>query len=81
MFDKAAQLRLKAEACRRLAELCDDAARAVLWLDRADRWERHKGCQGASAKSRPEEGTGCHRAQILNSSQKMRNDAVVNAGA
>jgi hypothetical protein len=39
VYDKAAQLRLKAEACRRLAELCDDAERGALWLERADHWE------------------------------------------
>jgi hypothetical protein len=40
MIDEAAQLRMKAEACRRLAELSDDFAREALWLRRADHWEQ-----------------------------------------
>jgi hypothetical protein len=38
--DNAAQLRLKAEACRRLADLTEDAERKTIWLVRADHWER-----------------------------------------
>ncbi len=38
--DNAAQLRMKAEACRRLAELTEDAERNTFWLLRADHWER-----------------------------------------
>jgi hypothetical protein len=34
-----AQLRMKAEACRRLAELTEDAERKTVWLVRADHWE------------------------------------------
>jgi hypothetical protein len=40
VFDEAAQLRLKTEACRRLAELFDDSAREAVWLQRADHWEQ-----------------------------------------
>lgn len=38
MFDEASQLRMKAEASRRLADLSDDAERKMLWLERADHW-------------------------------------------
>lgn len=40
MPDDLAQLRLKAEACRRLADLAEDAERKALWLKRADDWEQ-----------------------------------------
>lgn len=40
MFDDPAQLRLKAEACRRLADITDDAEREALWLKRAIDWEQ-----------------------------------------
>lgn len=38
--DKAEELRLKAEACLRLADLAgaDDAIRKAIWLRRADQW-------------------------------------------
>jgi hypothetical protein len=42
MRDAAAELRLKAEACRRLADMAaaaDDPVREALWLTRADHWE------------------------------------------
>lgn len=39
MSDYPAQLRIKAEACRRLAEITTDASRRVHWLRRADDWE------------------------------------------
>jgi hypothetical protein len=40
MLDEPAQLRLKAEACRRLADISDDRTeRKALWLKRADDWE------------------------------------------
>lgn len=38
--DKKANLRLKAEACRRLADMAEDAARKAQWLDRVDYWEQ-----------------------------------------
>lgn len=40
MFDEPAQLRQKAEVCRRLADMADDAGRKALWLERADHWEQ-----------------------------------------
>lgn len=40
VFDEPAQLRQKAEACRRLADMSEDAARKALWLERADHWEQ-----------------------------------------
>ena len=41
MHDEAAELRLKAEACRRLADLAAaaDPVRKALWLTRADQWK------------------------------------------
>jgi hypothetical protein len=39
MPDAAAQLRLKAEACRRLADIAEDAYRKALWVERARHWE------------------------------------------
>jgi hypothetical protein len=38
--DEPALLRLKAEACRRLADLSEDSERKTLWLKRADDWEK-----------------------------------------
>ncbi len=35
-----AQHRVKAEACRRLADLAEDAERKALWTERADKWEQ-----------------------------------------
>jgi hypothetical protein len=40
MFDEPAQLRQKAEACRRLADMSDEAERRVMWLERAGHWEQ-----------------------------------------
>jgi hypothetical protein len=41
MFDEPTQLRFKAEACRRLADMSnDDTERKALWLHRADDWEQ-----------------------------------------
>lgn len=40
MSDDLAQLRLKAEASRRLADLSEDTARKELWLQRAVDWEQ-----------------------------------------
>lgn len=39
MFDQSASLRLKGEACRRLADLSDNAERKAVWLKRADEWD------------------------------------------
>jgi hypothetical protein len=38
--ESPAQLRLKAEACRRLADMFEDADRKVLWNERAAHWEQ-----------------------------------------
>lgn len=50
-----AHLRLKAEACRRLADLTEDAEREALWLKRASDWEElaTKTERKLRAKSRP----------------------------
>jgi hypothetical protein len=40
MFDDVTLLRAKAEACRRLAGIAEDAARKALWLARANYWEK-----------------------------------------
>jgi hypothetical protein len=40
MGDDPAQLRLKAEACRRLADITEDTQRKALWIERADHWEQ-----------------------------------------
>jgi hypothetical protein len=37
--DEVAEHRLKAEACRRLADLSEEDARKALWIERAGRWE------------------------------------------
>jgi hypothetical protein len=39
MTDKATELRIKAEACRRLADMDDDPLRKSLWRELADDWE------------------------------------------
>jgi D-hexose-6-phosphate mutarotase len=39
MPNDAAQLRLKAEAYRRLADIAEDAYRKALWVERARHWE------------------------------------------
>jgi hypothetical protein len=40
MLDEPTELRLKAEACRRLAVISeDDTKRVTLWLERAGYWE------------------------------------------
>jgi hypothetical protein len=51
MVDDPAQLRLKAEACRRLADLAEDAQRKALWIERADHWEQ----LAAKATKRPQQ--------------------------
>lgn len=40
MPEDPAQLRLRAEACRRLADTSENAERKELWLDRANHWEQ-----------------------------------------
>jgi hypothetical protein len=40
MLDDPAQFRLRAEACRRLAELADDPQRESIWLERANDWDQ-----------------------------------------
>jgi hypothetical protein len=40
LYGEPAQLRLKAEACRRLADMSENVMREALWLDRADYWEQ-----------------------------------------
>ena len=40
MAESPEHLRLRAEACRRLAELAGDAERRELWLNRAAEWDR-----------------------------------------
>jgi hypothetical protein len=40
MLDDPAQLRLKAEACRRLADMAEDAQRKILWIERAEYWDK-----------------------------------------
>jgi hypothetical protein len=39
-LDAPDQLRLKAEACRRLADITEDAQRKALWIERGDYWEQ-----------------------------------------
>jgi len=54
MPDKAAELRMKAEACRRLADMSDDALQKAIWLERADDWEGlAKKAERAAAKRKP----------------------------
>jgi hypothetical protein len=50
MLDDLAQLRQKAEACRRLADIAEDAQRKALWIERADHWEQ----LAAKAGERPQ---------------------------
>jgi hypothetical protein len=38
MLDDPAHLRLRAEACRRLADLEEDQQRKALWIERAEYW-------------------------------------------
>jgi hypothetical protein len=40
MFDEVSQARARAEACRRLADITEDAPRKALWLARADYWDK-----------------------------------------
>jgi hypothetical protein len=40
MVDEAAQHRIKAEACRRLADLAEDADSRTMWDERAEYWDR-----------------------------------------
>jgi hypothetical protein len=40
MVDDPAQFRLKAKACRRLADIAEDEQRRALWIERADHWEQ-----------------------------------------
>ena len=37
--DRVLLLRLKAEACRVLAEICNDVTRETHWLEQAQHWE------------------------------------------
>jgi hypothetical protein len=39
MGEEPGHLRMRAEACRRLADIADDEANKALWLKRADHWE------------------------------------------
>jgi hypothetical protein len=38
--DDPVQLRMKAEACRGLAVMFEDADRKALWNERADHWDK-----------------------------------------
>jgi hypothetical protein len=38
--DDPAELRLKAEACRKLAGMFEEPARKALWIERAGEWEQ-----------------------------------------
>ena len=40
MSDDPAQLRLKAEACRKLAGMFEEPERKALWSERAGHWEQ-----------------------------------------
>jgi hypothetical protein len=40
MSEDAAQLQLRAEACRRLADTSENVERRELWLERANHWEQ-----------------------------------------
>jgi hypothetical protein len=51
MSDQRARFRLKALACRRLADLAEDAEREALWRKRANDWERS--ATGAEKRLRP----------------------------
>ena len=38
--DNSAELRLKAEACRKLAGMFEEPERKALWIERASDWEQ-----------------------------------------
>jgi hypothetical protein len=38
--DNSAELRLKAEACRKLAGMFEEPERKALWIERASHWEQ-----------------------------------------
>ena len=38
--DDPAELRLKAEACRKLAVMFEEPERRALWIERASQWEK-----------------------------------------
>lgn len=59
MHDEAAELRLKAEACRRLADLAAaaDPVRKALWLTRADQWNEL--ADKAAKRSRRRKNADC----------------------
>jgi hypothetical protein len=52
MSDDPAELRRKAEACRRLADMSEAAERKALWLQRADEWEQ----RARKAEKQPRSG-------------------------
>ena len=70
MTNEAAELRLKAEACQRLADL---TGRKIFWLTRADHWNElaakaarkarkihpTRNRQSADARERPTRDQGC----------------------
>jgi hypothetical protein len=60
--DDPAQLRLKAEACRRLADLTKDAEHEALWQKRANEWEQ---LATRAEKRRPKStrSLGCRRGR------------------
>jgi hypothetical protein len=66
------ELRLKAEACRRLAELSEDTKRAILWTERAAQWDR----LAAKAAKRPRQakhkkGYEAQRKTMLHQRQEL----------
>ena len=40
MLDDSAELRLKAEACRKLVGMFEEPERKALWIERASHWEQ-----------------------------------------
>jgi hypothetical protein len=54
--DELAQLRLKAEACRQLADTSEEAKRKALWIERAEHWEKlaKEAEKRAAKKTRPQ---------------------------
>ena len=50
MADEAAQHRIKAEACHRLADLAEDVGHRAMWDERAEYWHR----LAAKAKKSPQ---------------------------
>jgi hypothetical protein len=54
--DEPAQLRLKAEACRQLADTSEEAKRKALWIERAEHWEKlaKEAEKRAAKKTRPQ---------------------------